>query len=54
MMFSATNTTVITEAQNNGLWISGTESSRGITVALDTSDMTAWRTEIGWPIFQTG
>jgi effector-binding domain-containing protein len=20
----------------------------------DTSDMTAWRTEIGWPIFHTG
>ena len=27
---------------------------RNLTGPADTSNQTAWRTEIGWPIFETG
>jgi effector-binding domain-containing protein len=43
-----------TYVSRHALAIDGPLREYYIIGQLDTSDRTAWRTEIGWPIFQTG
>ena len=43
-----------TYVSDRALGVDGPIRERYLVGRLDTADETAWRTEIGWPIFQTG
>ena len=43
-----------TYVSDRALGVDGPIRERYLVSRLDTDDETAWRTEIGWPIFHTG
>ena len=43
-----------TYVSDRALGVDGPIRERYLVGRLDTDDETAWRTEIGWPIFHTG
>jgi effector-binding domain-containing protein len=43
-----------THVSERALGVDGPIRERYLVGRLDTDDETAWRTEIGWPIFHTG
>jgi effector-binding domain-containing protein len=45
--------TLATYVSQQALGVEGPLREYYLVGQLDTSDETAWRTEIGWPIFQT-
>ena len=46
--------TLATHVSDRALGVDGPIRERYLVGRLDTDDETAWRTEIGWPIFHTG
>ena len=43
-----------TYVSGRAIGVDGPVRERYLVGRLDTADESAWRTEIGWPIFQTG